>query len=301
MKNMFLILIFTLIISMGITVFNTSAQVSANDDGDVYLSLEGEEKATKGKEATINLKLNSTTETITTISGKIVTDNNISEIKLVSLNGWTIVHEKTRNTFIATKEEGAKTEEVFKITYKVAETAGESTDIAITDIKVTNIDTEEKPATDKSKTITIINGAETKVLTGIEVVDQPTKTAYKVGEKFDKTGMKVVATYSDGTTQTISNYSFTIAALTLNDKTVKIRYTEGGITKEDEVKISVTENGEPGKDDKETEESKTEKDNTITKNEIANTGLENNVTYAIMGVVTISGISYVAYKKYSIV
>lgn len=35
-------------------------------------------------------------------------------------------------------------------------------------------------------------------ITKIEITKDPTKTKYKVGESFDKTGMEIIATYSDG-------------------------------------------------------------------------------------------------------
>lgn len=42
----------------------------------------------------------------------------------------------------------------------------------------------------------------------IEVVQMPDKTSYMVGEAFDPTGMVITATYSDGTTSEITNYSY---------------------------------------------------------------------------------------------
>lgn len=42
----------------------------------------------------------------------------------------------------------------------------------------------------------------------IEVVQMPDKTSYMVGEPFDPTGMVIVATYSDGATSEITNYSY---------------------------------------------------------------------------------------------
>ena len=59
----------------------------------------------------------------------------------------------------------------------------------------------------------------------------PTNTNYTAGEKFDHAGMVVTATYSDGTTKEVTDYTFTPnAALTTNDTSIRISYTEGGVT-----------------------------------------------------------------------
>ena len=43
-----------------------------------------------------------------------------------------------------------------------------------------------------------------KTLTKIELTTAPTKTAYEIGETIDTTGMKVTATFSDGTTADVT-------------------------------------------------------------------------------------------------
>ena len=71
-----------------------------------------------------------------------------------------------------------------------------------------------------------------KTLSSIDVTKAPTKTSYTAGEKFDKSGMVVKATYSDGTTKEITGYSYTPSgALSTSDSKVTISYTEGGVTK----------------------------------------------------------------------
>ena len=77
-----------------------------------------------------------------------------------------------------------------------------------------------------------------KVLTGIEVTTEPTKTAYTVGETFDPTGMVVTGTYSDSTIEVISDYTYSPdGALALTDTTVTI--TKDSFT--DTVTITVSE------------------------------------------------------------
>ena len=67
-------------------------------------------------------------------------------------------------------------------------------------------------------------------LDSIAVTTQPSKTTYIVGEKFDKTGMKVAATYSAGSetkTVEVSEYEISPSGeLALTDKKVTITYLE---------------------------------------------------------------------------
>ena len=79
-----------------------------------------------------------------------------------------------------------------------------------------------------------------KTLSKIEITTAPTKTTYTEGEKFDKAGMKVTATYSDGTTKEIRNYAYIPAGeLKTTDKTITVSYTENGVTKTDTQKIKI--------------------------------------------------------------
>lgn len=82
----------------------------------------------------------------------------------------------------------------------------------------------------------------TNNLTGITVTTPPTKTAYVVGENFDKTGMVVTATYEDSSTAPITDYTITNGtALTAGQTTVTISYTKNMITKTAIVTITVHE------------------------------------------------------------
>lgn len=77
-----------------------------------------------------------------------------------------------------------------------------------------------------------VKAAVTKTLSSIAVTTAPTKTNYTAGEKFDPTGMVVTATYSDDTTKEVTGYTFTPnAALTTNNASIIISYTEGDVTK----------------------------------------------------------------------
>ena len=98
-------------------------------------------------------------------------------------------------------------------------------------------------------------------LNEISVTTNPTKTVYKEGENFDKTGLKVMANYSDGTSKEITDYTITDGNnLKLGQTSVTISYSEGSITKTATVAITVEENLEeepeekPGEEPEEPEE-----------------------------------------------
>lgn len=83
-------------------------------------------------------------------------------------------------------------------------------------------------------------------LTDIYVATPPTKTVYTEGESFNKSGMKVMARYSDNTTKEITNYSIIGGEnLTINKTNVTIQYTEDGITKTVQQAITVKAKEEP--------------------------------------------------------
>ena len=81
-----------------------------------------------------------------------------------------------------------------------------------------------------------------KTLTQIYIQNQPTKTTYTEGEDFDKTGMTVIAQYSDGSTKEITNYTIIGGNnLTTDTTSVTIQYTEDGVTKSTTQAITVKE------------------------------------------------------------
>ena len=92
-----------------------------------------------------------------------------------------------------------------------------------------------------TKTTTVQITVNKKSLSKIEVTTQPSKTTYIEGQNFDKTGMKVTATYNDGTTKEVTNYTITDGNnLTIGKTSVTVSYTEDGITKTTTVQITVT-------------------------------------------------------------
>ena len=80
------------------------------------------------------------------------------------------------------------------------------------------------------KTATFAVNVQDVTLSGIAIASNPTKTSYYVGDTLDTTGLKLTATYSNGTTQTITG-GFTCTPTALNTagvQTVTVNY--GGKT-----------------------------------------------------------------------
>ena len=76
-------------------------------------------------------------------------------------------------------------------------------------------------------TKTVVESLIEPTVTGIKVKTNPVKTSYIEGETFDATGMVVEKTYSDGTTEGITDYTYSPnAALTVSNKIITISYEE---------------------------------------------------------------------------
>lgn len=73
----------------------------------------------------------------------------------------------------------------------------------------------------------------------IEVTAMPSKTTYNEGDIFDKTGMEVTATYMNGSTEVITNYTCSEGPLDPADQVVEISYTKHGVTKKTAIDIVV--------------------------------------------------------------
>ena len=80
------------------------------------------------------------------------------------------------------------------------------------------------------KTATFTVNVQDVTLSGIAIASNPTKTSYFVGDTLDTTGLKLTATYNNGTTQTITGgFTCTPTALsTAGTQTVTVNY--GGKT-----------------------------------------------------------------------
>ncbi|MBU5431411.1 S-layer homology domain-containing protein [Intestinimonas sp. MSJ-38] len=78
-------------------------------------------------------------------------------------------------------------------------------------------------------------------LTDISITKQPDKMEYVEGDKFDPTGMVVTATYSDGTTAPVTEFTFEPKrALTTNDTSITVSYAKNNETRTTTQAITVT-------------------------------------------------------------
>jgi len=79
-----------------------------------------------------------------------------------------------------------------------------------------------------------------KIVTGIKITTSPTKTAYIEGQSFNATGMKVTATYENGTTAFVTGYTVTPnGALATTNKKVTVDFE--GKTAEQLITVSSAE------------------------------------------------------------
>lgn len=187
-----------------------------------------------------------------------------------------------------------------------------TTTVTLSNIKVENGNDETITIADKAVDISIVeSGSEqpdnptpsTATLKSIKVTTQPTKKSYTEGDKFDPTGMVVMAEYSDGTTKTITGYTVTDGGkLVKGQTTVTISYKDGDVTKTTTQAITVSEykaqsgNGSSAGSSNNGGVAKTTTDTSASEKEIPKTGLASIVLPAIvLGI--IAGISYIAYKK----
>lgn len=101
------------------------------------------------------------------------------------------------------------------------------------------------PNSDSTIKAFTIKEEDNSVLNGISITKQPNKTTYEEGENFDKAGMVVTGTYSNGETKEITNYTIQNGDnLKLGQTSVIIKY--GDMTVEQ--RITVTEKSNPGDD-----------------------------------------------------
>lgn len=83
-----------------------------------------------------------------------------------------------------------------------------------------------------------------RVLKTLDIYTNPTKTTYNAGDRFDKTGLRLTATFTDGTTKTVEASEITVSgnnALHQSQTNVTVSYTSGGKTISLQIPITVNE------------------------------------------------------------
>ena len=208
-----------------------------------------------------------------------------------------------------TGQDGHKSTAFAKINYKVKENATGTATITLTNITISNT-LGEKTTVEGNVTKTVTISEETqepiptaKTLTGITVTTKPTKTSYTEGENFDKTGMVVTASYSDGTSSEITNYTYKPnGELTTSDTKIVISYTEGSVTKTAQQDIAVAKKSSAPAD---TNSGNTinnvnvsNKDTSTANKVISQTGVTDTLVITILAIAIIGIVSYIKYKKY---
>lgn len=77
-------------------------------------------------------------------------------------------------------------------------------------------------------------------LVSIAVTTPPAKTVYEYGDSFQSAGMVVTATYSDGASAAVTNYSISPTTFSsVGSQSVTISYTEHGVTKTSTTAVTV--------------------------------------------------------------
>ena len=249
-KLVLISMVFMLLLSVSIASFaaegNLTATLTATAD---------KQNLKAGEEVLITLSLknishltgNGITNITTTIKYDTnifeeITDGDITSSLLKIYNDNDSTHELSFTTSNGIKEDT----ELAIIKFKVKESVSNTS----TTIKFTNTNVSESGGSlvqisDSEVTLQIgLSNIPEAKLTKIEITKKPTKIAYKIGEKFDPTGMEVTATYDDGKTVKVTDYTYApITELKETDTVVTITYKEGTITKTAEQKITVNESG----------------------------------------------------------
>lgn len=135
-------------------------------------------------------------------------------------------------------------------------------------------------------------------LNSISITKTPTRNTYSEGEKFETAGMEITATYSDGSKKVVTNYAVSPSvALKTTDTKVVITYTENGVTKTVEQKITVI--GKVNNNTNTSTPTTPNKDNTTANGKMPQTGAE-TVTVLVIALVAVVGVAgFIGYRKLS--
>ena len=230
--------------------------------------------------------------------------------EMVETSKWVNLGDEVNFSIIHNSSNTETSADIVKATFKVKDTAVVGTTAKIT---MSNIKVDSDAATNSTKTIgtkeTEVSIVEQqpipetpteKTLTGISITKAPTKTTYTEGESFDKTGMIVKATYSDGSSKEITAYTVTDGSKLTSGKTnVTISYTENGVTKTTAQEITVTKasDGNQQSGNNKTNTGDNKQNSTKSDNKIPYTGVQSTVSIiAVASVLAV--VSFIGYKKY---
>jgi len=247
---------------------------------------------------------------INTVSTTIDYDENGLELvngAVTDSSKWINLGENKDISIFSNSRDNITYADLYLMTFKVKETAqlgntiisagtitidsnAENNSISTIDGEMVTINVSETGALD-------VGGQAT--LTDIKIENAPSKTTYAAGEKFSIAGMIIKAKYSDGTEKEVIDYKYSPSdELENSDKRVTVTYTENGVTKTATQNITVTA-GDVNKDGEDNKTNNTVKDNTVAKNDITDTGLEDNMGIVFIVLAAIGIASYIQYKRYN--
>ena len=94
----------------------------------------------------------------------------------------------------------------------------------------------------KTTTFDIVVSDVQKELTSIQIITNPTKVTYEVGQEFSSEGLSVQANYNIGTPAIITNYTLSTPDMTqIGTQIITITYVEDGVTQTVDFEIIVNE------------------------------------------------------------
>ena len=277
------------------------------------IAIDGEATVIKGQKGAVTVSISNSGSEIGLVEGKITVSGGIELTKVSSADSnWVLTYNSSEGIFNIYSAEGSNEADIITIEY-MANNLGEAS-ITLSGLKFTTIDYDDVLIEDEIFNVNVVNEGATpdpdkKTLTGIKVSTPPTKTTYNEGDKFDKSGMVVTASYSDGTSSPVTNYTFSpSSALKTTDTKITISYSEGGVTKTDDVLIKVipksggggatgNENGNGNGNGQQPSYRVIGNENLADK-DYPETGIDSIIIPVILVIITAAVISYIKYKKY---
>lgn len=169
-----------------------------------------------------------------------------------------------------------KDADIFKLTFKVKNDAERGSNAKVTVSQIALYSDTSQKYDIGTKNVSVLVKAATPTLSSIAVTKAPTKTTYTVGEKFNSAGMEITASYSDGSSKKIKNYTYApTEQLKTADTKITITYVENGVTKTAEQKITVVNST---KEDNNNNTNQSTGNNNYGNNTNQGTGNTNNTT-----------------------
>ena len=244
------VLIFIILISSIVVYADDEELEEVNTDNSKYeVNLKSSSANLKqGDEVTLsimleNINIDEGKGGVAGVEGTLSYDENVFEIDKFEGSNWELM--ANGKTFLANSKDGNTTTnalEIGKVTLKVKDDASDGTTVVnISGItgSVGELALRDMDGQSKDLTLFISNTEndepeheETVSIVGIIITAKPDKTAYVVGDKFNKAGMVIVVEYSNGDVEEITDYTYApTGSLTLDNKEITITYKKDDVIK----------------------------------------------------------------------